>query len=239
MRNLVGTLPVSCGLYNEGATYRAGIHNLLIHDASPSNNLCRLILDLNRANPVHLVINDAIKTVLGSEGPWTGDGVTPATFNKIIIGRDPVAVDSVSTSMMGFNPMADDNEIPFTNCINYLRLASLSGLGEYDLNKIDILDATMVTGVGEGIPALIESGCNYPNPFYPNTTIQFSVRKAMHVNLRIYNSQGQEIAVLLDGDVAAGMHKLNWDANGFDSGTYYYTICAGKFNETRQMLLVR
>jgi uncharacterized protein (DUF362 family) len=239
MKNLVGTLPVSCGLYNEGAGYRAGIHELLLHDAIPSNNLCRVILDLNRANPVHLVVNDAVKTVLGSEGPWAGEGVTPATFNKIIIGKDPVAVDSVSTSIMGFNPMADDNTMPFPNSINYLRLASQSGLGEFDLSKIDVLDVEIVTGIGEEIPALIQSGFNYPNPFYPHTTIQFSVQRAMHVNLKIYNTQGQEIAVLLDDKIAAGTHKLTWDANGYENGTYYYTISAGKFKKTGQMLLMK
>jgi uncharacterized protein (DUF362 family) len=239
MKNLVGTLPVSCGLYNQGAGYRAGIHNLQLHDAIPANNLCRVIIDLNRANPVHLVVNDAIKTVLGSEGPWTGDGVTPATFNKIIIGMDPVAVDSVSTSIMGFNPMADDNTMPFPNSLNYLRLASQSGLGEYDPGKIDILDAGVVTGINEEISALIESGYNYPNPFYPSTTIQFSVQRAAHVKLKIYNMQGQEIAVLLDGEIAAGTHKVRWDANGLGSGTYYYTINAGKFTETRKMLIMK
>ncbi len=239
MKNLVGTLPVSCGLYNQGATYRSGIHEFLVHDGIPANNLCRVILDLNRANPIHLVVNDAIKTVLGSEGPWTGDGVMPATFNKIIIGKDPVAVDSVSTIIMGFSPMADDNTMPFPNSLNYLRLASQSGLGEYDLSKIDILDAGMVTAIEDEIPALMESAYNYPNPFYPKTTIQFIVRKAVHVNLKIFNTQGHQIDVLLDGKVAPGIHKLTWDATGFDSGTYYFTFSAGKFSETRQMLLVR
>jgi uncharacterized protein (DUF362 family) len=239
MKNLVGTLPVSCGIYNGGASYRASIHEFEIHDGIPANNLCRVILDLNRANPVHLVVNDAVKTVLGSEGPWTGDGVTPAIFNKIIIGKDPVAVDSVSTSVMGFNPMAEDNTIPFPNSLNYLRLASQSGLGEYDPGKIDILEVSVATGIGNEIPALIQPGYNYPNPFYPATTIQFSVQRPMHVSLKIFNALGQEIAVLLDCGVAAGVHKLNWDAQGFESGTYYYKISAGKFSATRQMILAK
>jgi uncharacterized protein (DUF362 family) len=238
MKNLIGTLPLSCGLYNQGATYRAGIHKIQLHDAIPSNNLCRVILDLNRANPVHLVVNDAVKTVLGSEGPWAGDGVTPAAFNKIIIGKDRVAVDSVSTNIMGFNPMADDNKTPFTNSLNYLRLASQQGLGEYDLSKIEVLDLGIVTGIEDETPALIQSCYNYPNPFYPNTTIQFSIQKTMHVNLKIYNMQGQEIAKLLDGEVSAGMHKLQWNGEGFNSGIYYYKINAGKFSETKQMLLM-
>jgi uncharacterized protein (DUF362 family) len=239
MKNLVGTLPVSCGLYNGGASYRASIHEFTIHDGIPANNLCRVILDLNRANPVHLVVNDAIRTVLVSEGPWTGDGVTPATFNKIIIGKDPVAVDSVSTSIMGFDPMADDNTMPFPNSLNYLRLASQSGLGEYDPGRIDILDASITTGVDDEITPFIEPGYNYPNPFDERTTIQFSVGQAMHVDLKIYNVQGQEIAVLADGQMAPGTHTFTWDATGFEAGTYYYRISAGKFSETKQMLLVK
>ena len=238
MKNLVGILPIPSGIYNQGASYRAGIHQLQVHDGIPNNNLCRVILDLNRANPVHLVVNDAVKTVLGSEGPWTGEGITPATFNKIIIGKDPVAVDSVSTSIIGFNPMANDFKSPFTKSLNYLKLASEKGLGEYDLTKIEIIDS-VTTGVGDEIPALVQLDQNFPNPFNPNTTIQFSIQKTMHVNLKIYNTQGQEIAILLDGEVSAGTHKLNWNANGFDSGIYYYKINAGKFNETKQMLLMK
>lgn len=236
MKNLVGILPIPSGKYNQGAAYRAGIHQLRLHDGVPNNNLCRVILDLNRANPVHLVVNDAVKTVLGSEGPWTGDGMTPATFNKIIIGKDPVAVDSVSTSIIGLNPMADDNKAPFEKSLNYLKLASVKGFGEYDLNNIEVVN--YVTGIKSNVSNLVELNQNYPNPFNPNTTIQFSVQKTMNVNLKIYNSSGQEVAVLLDAQVSAGTHKINWNAGGFKSGTYYCRINAENFSGTKQMLLM-
>ena len=237
MKNLIGILPLSCGIYNnQGASYRAGIHQLKVHDGIPANNLCRVILDLNASNPVHLVVNDAVKTVLGSEGPWTGSGVEPADFNKIIIGKDPVAVDSVSTSIMGFNPMADDNQSPFTNSLNYLRLASQRGFGEYDPDKIEVLDTA--TGINE-TPKKVQSIFNYPNPFYPDTTIQFSIHEPVHVNLKIYNAQGQEIALLADSEVQAGTHRLTWNAKDFGNGIYYYKIKAGEFSETKQMLLMK
>ncbi len=241
MKNLVGILPVPAGIYNSGQDYRKGIHNNGDNQRDKKDNLCRLLIDLNRAAPINLVVNDAVKTVLGSEGPWAGNHFRPATFDKLIIGKDPVAVDSVSTDVIGFDPMAADYTSPYTKSLNYLKLASEQGLGEYDLSKIEIIDN--VSGIENenevNHPNSIKLHQNYPNPFNPNTTIQFNVEKAMNVNLKVYNSQGQEVAVLFDGMASAGSHKLKWNATGYASGTYYYTINAGKFNETKRMVLVK
>ncbi len=235
MKNLVGILPIPSGKYNQGAEHRAGIHQLRLHDGIPNNNLCRVILDLNRANPVHLVVNDAIKTVLGSEGPWTGDGMTAATFNTLIIGKDPVAVDSVSTDIIGLDPMAADNKMPFTKSINYLKLASEHGLGEYNLNNIEVLSYT--TAIASDVSNSISLKQNYPNPFNSKTTVQFHAQKNMHVTLSIYNTQGQSVALLLDSEVNAGTHKINWDASGLKKGIYFCKLNAGSYNDTVQMLL--
>ena len=238
MKNLVGILPIPSGKYNGGASHRAGIHQLRKHDGVPNNNLCRVILDLNRANPIHLVVNDAIKTVLGSEGPWTGDGMTPATFNKLIIGKDPVAVDSVSSDVIGLNPMAEDNTYPYTRSLNYLKLASENGLGEYDLGKIQVLDYVTSIKDSETLSEL-RLYQNYPNPFKPSTNIQFTAEKTMNVKLKIYNSKGQEVAVLFDGLVSPGSHQFKWNANGFQSGTYFCKVVSGKYTETKQMVLLQ
>jgi uncharacterized protein (DUF362 family) len=241
MKNLIGVLPVPSGLYNDGAEHRAAIHNIRLHDGIPNNNLCRVILDINRANPIHLVVNDAVKTVLGSEGPWTGAGITPVNFNTIITGKDPVAVDSVSTDVMGFDPMADDYTEPYFDSLNYLKLASEEELGEYDLSKIEIIDTA--TGLEkEGDANLISSiqlHQNYPNPFNPSTTIQFSVQKRMNVSLKIFNARGQEIGLLFDGVVPAGSHKLNWNANGLSSGVYICQLRANNIVRTRKLIFTK
>ncbi len=185
-------------------------------------------------------MNDAIKTVLGSEGPWTSRGIVPFDFNKIILGKDPVAVDSISTSIIGYDPMAEDFTKPYFDSINYLKLATEEGLGEYDLDKIDVID--YVTSVEESdlnLPKSITLHQNYPNPFNPSTTIEFSVDKSINVNLTIYDMQGQEVEVLHDGMVSSGRHKLKWNGNNFASGVYYYRIIAGNFNQTKQMQLVK
>jgi hypothetical protein len=81
---------------------------------------------------------------------------------------------------------------------------------------------------------------NYPNPFNPVTTIEYSLAEKSDVTLMIYNVLGQEIVKLLDNEnQPAGIHKIQWAANTFSSGIYYYRIKAGKFEKTQKMILIR
>jgi photosystem II stability/assembly factor-like uncharacterized protein len=80
---------------------------------------------------------------------------------------------------------------------------------------------------------------NYPNPFNPSTTIQFSLPKATYVTLTIYNSLGQEVAKLVSEQMSAGIYTTEWNASGFASGVYYYRIEAGSFTETKKLVLLR
>ncbi len=80
---------------------------------------------------------------------------------------------------------------------------------------------------------------NYPNPFNPSTVIAFALPKAGHASLRIYNTLGQEIAVLINETVSAGIHRVAWDAARMASGVYLYRLQAGDFVETKKLLLLR
>jgi hypothetical protein len=80
---------------------------------------------------------------------------------------------------------------------------------------------------------------NYPNPFNPQTAISYGLPRRSHVELVILNSLGQEVARLVDGEQPAGQHTVTWSANGHASGTYFYRLRAGSFEETKRMALVR
>lgn len=236
MKNLVGTLPIPSGKYSQGADYRAGIHQLRLHDGIPNNNLCRVVLDLNRANPVHLVVNDAIKTVVNCEGPWAGQ-MKAVTFNKLIIGKDPVAVDSVSTDIMGLDPMADDFSAPYTNSLNYLKLASENGLGEYNLNNIEIVD--YVTGINSEASNFVQLNQNYPNPFSNSTTINYVLPENSMIQLSIYNLYGQKVTDLVDQEMNAGTHEVTWNARNFDGGNYLIGLKTNSGLLTKKMTLTK
>jgi len=149
MKNLVGTLPL--GGYGGKDTWRSQIHQHREYDNNTNSNLRRVVLDLNGATRIHFAVADAIKTALGAEGPW-GRNFKPASFNKLIAGKDVVAVDSVSCQVIGFDPMAADDTGVFKDGINYLRLAQEKGMGTYDLSQIEVVDATVSTGIRERKP---------------------------------------------------------------------------------------
>jgi len=80
---------------------------------------------------------------------------------------------------------------------------------------------------------------NYPNPFNPSTKIIFAIPIASSVRLDVYNILGEKISTLLNTELGAGRHEVNFDASNLASGTYIYRIQAGSFVQTRKMLLLK
>jgi len=80
---------------------------------------------------------------------------------------------------------------------------------------------------------------NYPNPFNPKTTIRFSIPKAQHVTLKVYDVLGCEVATLIDGTQAAGTHAVELDGSMLSSGIYYYRMEAGPFSAFKKLTLIK
>jgi hypothetical protein len=80
---------------------------------------------------------------------------------------------------------------------------------------------------------------NYPNPFNATTTIEFYQQKAGRVSIKIFSLMGQEMAHLLDDNMAAGMHKITWDASTLSSGIYYYVLEAQGAKAVRKAILIK
>lgn len=82
---------------------------------------------------------------------------------------------------------------------------------------------------------------NYPNPFNPTTNIKFNLPKNSFVTLKVYNSNGSEVANVINDRRDAGNYEVKFDANefGLSSGTYFYSIESDNFKETRKMILLK
>ena len=80
---------------------------------------------------------------------------------------------------------------------------------------------------------------NYPNPFNPFTTIRYVIPKAAHVQLKIFNLAGQELATLVNGKKQAGEYKVLWNSGNISSGIYVCQLKAGQVVKTRKLLLVK
>ena len=88
-------------------------------------------------------------------------------------------------------------------------------------------------------PTAYELTQNYPNPFNPATTICYAVPHRAHVTLVVYNVLGQQVNELVDDNVEAGFHEVQFNASNLASGVYFYRMQAGTFVDTKTLLLVR
>lgn len=97
---------------------------------------------------------------------------------------------------------------------------------------------------GPAVPAE-HSLINYPNPFNPETTIQFYIDQAGPLSLFIYNVNGQKVRTLIDEEVLSiGEYEYKWDGKNdkgetLASGTYFYKIVTPKATSVSKMSLIR
>jgi flagellar hook assembly protein FlgD len=94
------------------------------------------------------------------------------------------------------------------------------------------------------LPAVTKLEGNFPNPFNPVTTIRFAAKDAGKLSLNIYNTKGQLVRSLVNGDVKAGNHSIVWngtDDNGkpVSSGVYLYRMQTSGYAKTQKMMLMK
>ena len=117
-----------------------------------------------------------------------------------------------------------------------------AGTYTYRLKQVD-LDGTfeysdeLVVEVITPLEFALEQ--NYPNPFNPSTQITYQLAENSNVVLKVYNLLGKEIAVLVDEQKEAGIHKVNFDASSLPSGVYLYKIENAGLIKTKKMMLLK
>ena len=80
---------------------------------------------------------------------------------------------------------------------------------------------------------------NYPNPFNPSTTISFTILSDQLVSLKVFNAIGQEVATLINSNLASGSYNVNFDAAGLSSGLYLYRLENGTQVQVKKMMLLK
>ena len=128
-------------------------------------------------------------------------------------------------------------------------LFRVSGVSEYGLegvvsetsDPVEILEGQQSEGAPPSAPALRP---NYPNPFNPETAIQFELPENAKVSLTVFNSLGQTVRTLLDQELARGSYRITWDGRNQagqiqTSGIYFYRIQTDGFVSMRRMVLMR
>jgi hypothetical protein len=108
-----------------------------------------------------------------------------------------------------------------------------------DSMLVDNQTTGLADGPTTGIPSNFALHQNYPNPFNPITRISYSLPVGAHVLLHVYNVVGAAVATVIDEQQSAGYKSVAFDATRLPSGVYFYRLQAGKFTETKKMIIVR
>ncbi len=124
----------------------------------------------------------------------------------------------------------------YDTVIPYIERLSIE---RYLSNKYSI-SLTAIEGSQDGYSAeAFRLYQNYPNPFNPSTTIRYSVPHRSHVMLTVFNTLGQRVAVLVNGEIDAGYHVVQFNASNLASGVYFCRLQAGSFLDVKKLVLTR
>jgi hypothetical protein len=113
------------------------------------------------------------------------------------------------------------------------RLKQVDYDGSYEFSEELIIENSIT------LPQEFNLSQNYPNPFNPSTIIKFSVASSGYATLKIFNTLGEEVAVLLDKDFAAGNYEVEWNAAGLPSGIYFFQLKTEGFVKTKKMIFMK
>ena len=114
----------------------------------------------------------------------------------------------------------------------------------FSLNYIDV-ERVIPSGVDDGIvPGAFGPARSYPNPFNPQTTIEYVVPAEGPVRLAVFDARGRQVRILADGRMPAGTHTVTWDGRDDDghllaSGVYFLRFEAAGAAQIGKLVLLK
>lgn len=113
-----------------------------------------------------------------------------------------------------------------------------------DLWAYDSVLTAIDDKVAGTVPFKFELYANYPNPFNPSTTIEFTIPKLQNVELAVYDVLGNRVKTLFSRKLSEGKYDLDWDSTNevgkrVASGLYFYRLIGENSVKTRKMILLR
>ena len=133
-------------------------------------------------------------------------------------------------------PSSDTVKIAFSN-------SSDNSLLVYSLG-ITVTTSVAQQSSSSILPSQVTLQQNFPNPFNPSTTIEYSMPNADNVSIEIYDITGKLVKTLISQRQAAGEHSIVWDGSNnagstVSSGTYFYLLKYNNSQDVRKMILLK
>lgn len=203
-------------------------------------------------------VSDNISTT-GNTDSVTYVPVELASYSAIIIGDNSVKLNwttATETNNLGFEVQRSIDGIKFEkvkfidgfgttseeHLYTFMDESLPAGTYYYRLAQTDfngVITYTDAIQVNISTPNEYSLLQNYPNPFNPTTTIKFALKETGLVDLKVYNILGQLVATVINKEMKAGNHTVDFDASRLSSGIYFYSIKTGNFSAVKKMVVMK
>lgn len=162
-------------------------------------------------------------------------------------GGDPVGLRYQNLSASGVSIMLEEDQSKDAETkhtsedVGYLVLESGTLTGTTSAARIAEMGTPAANTLlqVEDQPTEFMLADNYPNPFNPQTTIQYILPETAAVRLAVFDALGRRVALLAEGSQSAGQYTVTFDAQELPSGVYFYRLTAGSFVQMKKMILLK
>jgi len=167
------------------------------------------------------------------------DNSTNEKYFKILRGKDSLSIHYIGEVLFNSNtyidtiPILSGSDAELWYGIRAENPHSQSDLSLFYLNITNIYDNQ------NQLPTEFKLSQNYPNPFNPFTVIKYDLPANTLVQIKVFDVLGREVIKLVDEEKQAGSYNVIFNSSRFSSGIYYYQMKAGKYRETKKMVLVK
>lgn len=120
----------------------------------------------------------------------------------------------------------------------YATLTDDSSASDTDTIAVHVSSPSAITGKS-GAPRQFDLSQNYPNPFNPVTTIAYAVSAPGFVTIELFDLAGKKIATLVNSEKQPGFYSYTLNGAGLSSGIYLYRMTAGRYVQTRKLMLLK
>ncbi|MBV6479580.1 MAG: hypothetical protein HGGPFJEG_02366 [Ignavibacteria bacterium] len=164
----------------------------------------------------------------------TGDGINEfiQAYNKIV---NPVNGNVIYSPVAGYNV----TYIIDIDGDGFLEIIEKSSTFPHRIRIISTPAQSVSVENNNQIVKDYQLKQNFPNPFNPSTTIEYTLNKSSYVKIVIYNIQGKEVNVLVNQEQIPGTYKLNFSGSNLSSGTYFYSLIVDGMTESKKMIVLK
>ena len=184
--------------------------------------------------------SDVRKTTTGKNVQWSF--ILSATHEATVsLNWKDILTEMPSEVQKQFLYMGlSTTDIPNFTTVNMLKYFTANISVQKDKSYRFTINATITDLINEELqPKEFGLMQNYPNPFNPVTSINYAVAFTQHVQLKVYDLIGNEIAVLVNETESPGRYTVAFSSAKLASGMYFYRLQAGEFVQTRKMIMLK